>query len=85
MSEKTYINGLFIKKRATQFGDVVNVSINVDKLIEDLKAHKNERGYVNISLMNRKEEDKNGNNMYAILDTYKGGANKDDNDENLPF
>ena len=71
MSEKTYINGLFIKKKTLQFGDVIGVSVNVKSFIDELSRHQNEKGYVNITLMNRKEADKNGNNMYAVLDTYK--------------
>jgi ABC-type Na+ transport system ATPase subunit NatA len=71
MSEKTYINGLFIKKKTLQFGEVIGVSINVNSFIDELSRHQNEKGYCNITFMNRKEADKNGNNMYAVLDTYK--------------
>jgi hypothetical protein len=81
--EKTYINGLFIKKKSLSFGEVINVSINADTLIEEIKKHKNAKGYVNITFQNRKEADKNGNNMYAILDTYE--SKKQDNSDNLPF
>ena len=71
MTEKTYVNGLFIKNKTFQNGgNVVNISINVDKFIEELKVLKNEKGYCNIVLQHRKETDKNGNNMYAILNTY---------------
>ena len=36
MSNKTYINGLFIKSKQTTFGEVVSVSINAKTLIEEL-------------------------------------------------
>lgn len=84
MSEKTYINGLFIKKKTLSFGEVINVSINVAEFVQQLQANANEKGYCNIVFQNRKEADKNGNNMYAILDTYIP-KKKDDNGSDLPF
>ena len=71
MSDKTYINGLFIKKKELKFGEVIGVSLNVKSFIDELSKKKKKKGYVNITFMNRKEADKNGNNMYAVLDTYE--------------
>lgn len=90
MAEKTYINGLFIKKkRFENGGNVINISINSTTFIEELLRHKNEKGYVNITLKDMRETDKNGNNMYAILDTYKpkenNGINNNDISTDLPF
>jgi len=90
MTEKTYVNGLFIKNKTFQNGgNVVNISINVDKFIEELKVLKNEKGYCNIVLQHRKETDKNGNNMYAILNTYTPKDNNNnasiEDAEVLPF
>ena len=67
MSDKTYINGLFIKVKETKFGEVVSVSINAKTLIEELNKHTNAKGYVNIDLLRRKETDKNGKTHYAML------------------
>ncbi len=69
MSTKTYINGLFIKKKTTPF-ESINVSINVAEFVQQIQANVNEKGYCNIVFQNRKEADKNGNNMYAVLDTF---------------
>lgn len=95
MSNKTYINGLFIKSKQTTFGEVVSVSINAKTLIEELNKHSNAKGYVNIDLLRRKEADKQGNTHYAVLNEwqpksdYKAPVANDDlpmlNDENLPF
>lgn len=90
MAEKTYINGLFInKKRFENGGNVINISINSTTLIEELLKHKNEKGYVNITLQDRREADKNGNNMYAILNTYTPKDNNNnasiEDAEVLPF
>jgi len=72
MQEKTYINGVFIKKVTFRNGgDAINLSINVEKFIEEIRKHANDKGYCNISFQNRKEPDKNGNNMYAILNTFE--------------
>ena len=90
MAEKTYINGLFIKKkRFENGGNVINISINSNNFIEELLKHKNEKGYVNITLQDRREADKNGNNMYAILNTYTPKDNNNnasiEDAEVLPF
>lgn len=69
MSGKTYINGIFIKKRTTPF-ESINVSINVSEFVQQIQANANDKGYCNIVFQNRKEADKNGNNMYAVLDTF---------------
>lgn len=94
MSDKTYINGLFIKSKETKFGEVVSVSINAKTLIEELNKHTNAKGYVNIDLLRRKEADKNGNTHYAVLNEWqpKGEYKPEqkqqsttDDDGNLPF
>lgn len=72
MADKTYINGIFLKRK--QFdngGDLINASIKTDDFIAEIKKHTNEKGYCNIVIQNRKEADKNGNNMYVTLDTYQ--------------
>ena len=71
MSDTIYINALRCKK--SQYS--TKISINVDKFIEELNAHKNERGYVNIEVKERKAPDQYGYNAYAVLDTWK--PNKD--------
>lgn len=74
MSNKTYINGLFIKSKQTTFGEVVSVSINAKTLIEELNKHTNAKGYVNIDLLRRKEADKQGNTHYAVLNEWQPKA-----------
>lgn len=90
MAEKTYINGLFIKKkRFENGGSVINISINSTTVIEELLKHKNEKGYVNITLQDMREANKNGSNMYAILNTYTPKNNNNnasiEDAEVLPF
>jgi hypothetical protein len=52
------------------------VSINVDKFVEELQKHKNESGYCNLVIKDRKEPDKYGNNVYAVVDTWKPDPTK---------
>jgi hypothetical protein len=93
MSDKTYINGLFIKVKETKFGEVVSVSINAKTLIDELNKHTNAKGYVNIDLLRRKEADKQGNTHYAVLNEwqpksdYKAPATSatTDDDGGVPF
>lgn len=77
MSNKTYINGLFIKSKQTTFGEVVSVSINAKTLIEEINKHTNAKGYVNIDLLRRKEADKNGNTHYAVLNEWQPKPQQD--------
>jgi len=82
-TEKTYINGVFLKRK--QFdngGDLINASINVDAFIAELQKHRNAKGYCNVVIQNRKEADKNGNNMYITLDTF---VPKNNDSQDLPF
>jgi len=75
-TEKTYINGIFLKRKEFQNGgDLINVSIKIDDFIAELQKHRNEKGYCNVVIQNRKEADKNGNNMYVILDTFVPKSN----------
>lgn len=72
MSETIYFNGVNGKK--TMYG--TRVSINVDKFIEELNKHKNEAGYCNVNIKDRKAPDKYGNNVYISLDTWKPDGTK---------
>ena len=72
MSETIYLNSLRGKK--TMYG--TKVSINVESFIEELQKHKNEAGYCNLVIKDRKAPDKYGNNVYAVVDTWKPDPSK---------
>jgi len=85
MADKTYINGIFLKRK--QFdngGDLINASIKVDDFIAELQKHRNEKGYCNVVIQNRKEADKNGNNMYITLDTFTPKNSTEKQSNSLP-
>lgn len=72
MSETIYFNSARGKK--TMYG--TKISFNVEKLIEELKQYKNESGYCNVVIKDRKSPDKYGNNVYIVLDTWKPDPTK---------
>jgi hypothetical protein len=95
MSDKIYLNGIFIKEVENKFGKQIRVSINVNQFVEELRKHANLKGYVNIDINQRKEADKFGNTHYAKLNTYepksetkeepKQEYKQSQNNDGLPF
>ena len=63
MSEKIFIGKIQVKD--TQYGEIIKVGFS-EKDLETLAEHKNERGWVNISILNSKNGGK-----YGIIDTYQ--------------
>lgn len=70
MSEKTYINGVFIKE--SKYG--IKMSIKAETFCEQIKKLTNEKGYVNIEIKPRKQVGNYGDTHYAELDTWKSEA-----------
>lgn len=67
MSEKIYINGMYCKK--SQYG--IKITGKADKIIEQIQANTNEKGYINLELKERRQPDENGNTHYVQVDTYE--------------
>lgn len=70
MAEKTYIPGVYIRAKQTQYGELLNVSMDAQKLIAFLTANKDERGFVKMAIGPRKEP-KDDITHSAWLDTWK--------------
>ena len=68
--EKQFVDGIFCKRneKAPEFV-IANLSFNVDKFTNFIKAQQNERGWVNIDL----KKGKTGN-MYAEVNNWKPKA-----------
>ena len=75
-AEKRYTNGIFIKSVKTQYGSLLNVSISKTAL-EELQAELNPKGYVNLTIAERKEADKYGNTHYAFYNDYTKEAKQE--------
>ena len=75
-AEKRYTNGIFIKSVKTKFGSLLNVSIS-DSALKELQAELNPKGYVNLTIAERKEADKYGNTHYAFYNDYTKEAKQE--------
>ncbi len=84
MNERNFAP-LSVKQHTFKDGrTVLNVSGNAEKIIAWVNDNKNERGYVNIKIAERKTPSKYGDTHCAYLDTWtptERGASHD----NMPF
>jgi len=87
MAQKTYAPGQ-AKERQTPFGPVVRWGVKVDDLIAFAKQHENERGYINLDILPRKEQGRFGETHSVVLDDFVpqtgAGARRDDERRNGP-
>lgn len=69
---KTYVDALFIKKKTFGTdGVALKVSVQCKDFFEFAKKHKNEGGWLNFDIMERKTPSEKGHTHYAVLDTWK--------------
>ncbi len=68
---KVWADGISIKSRDTQFGQVLSVGVNVDKFVAFLNKNKNEKGYANLDIMERKEVGTYGETHNCSLNNWK--------------
>lgn len=73
---KTYVPKCFAKARQTQFGEFISIDVDANALIEFANAHKNERGYLKLTVAKRKAADDRGNTHSVFLDTWKPDPNR---------
>jgi hypothetical protein len=66
---KTYAPMSAKKNSRVQFF-CINASFRADKMIEFINQHKNEKGYVNLQIKERREPDQYGNDLSVTLDTF---------------
>jgi len=65
MADKKYIGGS-AKAVSTQYGEIMNLSLK----IEDMQAIANEKGYVNMTVLKRKEPGQYGDTHYVVENDY---------------
>ena len=70
---KTYLKAS-AKARDTQFGQIIKLGIKVDDFIAFAKQHVNDRGYLNLDIMPRKEVGQYGDTHSVALDDYVKGS-----------
>lgn len=66
MSDKKYIGGS-AKAVSTQYGEILNLSLK----LEDMQAIANEKGYVNMTVLKRKEPGQYGDTHYVVENDYQ--------------
>lgn len=62
------------KARETQYGQIIKLGIKVDDFIAFARQHVNERGYLNLDIMPRKETSQYGDTHSVALDDYVKGS-----------
>jgi len=73
MAEKTYLK-CSAKARTTQYGEMINIGVKATDLIAFAEAHANERGYVNLTVSQRKEPGQYGDTHSVALDIFEPKA-----------
>jgi poly(A) polymerase Pap1 len=69
---KTYVDAIFIKERKIgEDGKKLAISIQCKDFFEFAKKYKNEGGWLNIDVLERKTPSEKGHTHYAQLDTWK--------------
>ncbi len=72
MSEKAiYVPKSSAKARQTPIGEVLRLSFKVDELVNFVREHVNEKGYVNFEVSKRREPSGYGDTHSVKLDTWQ--------------
>jgi len=71
MSEKVYVPKSSAKEVSGQYGKFIKLSFKADDLRAFLDQHTNEKGYLNLTISQRKEDGKFGDTHSVCLDTWK--------------
>lgn len=66
MADKNYIGGS-AKAVPTQYGEMMNLSLK----LEDMQKIVNDKGYVNMTVMKRKEPGQYGDTHYVVENDYQ--------------
>lgn len=90
MSETIYVPKCSAKARQTPYGEKLNLSFKVEDLLAFAKQHANAKGYLNLTVSQRKEPGKFGDTHSVKLDTWEPKAKSDatgyaGDDEEMPF
>lgn len=70
MSDKTYIEGVYVREKEGQYGTFLNVSIDIAKLTEQARQHAS-NGMLNVVISKRRQPSEKGITHSVALDTYR--------------
>jgi hypothetical protein len=71
-TNKQYVPKSTARARQTDYGEYISVGFDVAELIKFAEAHKNERGYLNLTIAPRREPSEKATHS-VYLDDYKPG------------
>lgn len=71
MAEKTYLKCSAKQKTFDDGGSVIRLSFKDSDIAEFVRTHKNDRGYVNLVIRERKEVGQYGDTHSVYLDDWK--------------
>ena len=74
---KTYLPKSYVKAIKTQFGEILKLDVDAEALIAFAQQHKNERGYLKLDIVPRKNPDEKSTHS-VCLNTYKKPVDNDD-------
>jgi hypothetical protein len=69
MAEKVYLK-CSAKQKTAKFGPILTLGVRVADLLEFAEKHKNERGYLNLVISERKTPGQYGDTHSVCLDDY---------------
>lgn len=78
MADKVYLKCSAKAKTFNNGGSIIKVGIKVSDLAEFVKAHKNDRGYLNLVISERREVGQYGDTHSVYLDVPSGARRDDD-------
>lgn len=65
MADKKFVQGLFVDKKGTKYGEIIKLSFKSLEFKQFLTENANGAGYVNIDILQTKE-----GKRYAVLNDY---------------
>ncbi len=71
MSETIYVPNSSAKEVITSFGQIINLSFKAEALGAFVKQHKNEKGYINLQVVPRRETSQHGDTHSVKLNNWK--------------
>ena len=71
---KTYLPKASAKEVQTKFGQVIKLGFNVKELIAFATQHANEKGYLNVDVVPRREVSQYGETHSLVLNDWKPSA-----------
>lgn len=76
-TEKVFLKCSAKAKHFDNGGSVINVGIKVEDLADFCRKYKNERGYLNLVIQERREPGQYGDTHSICLDTYQPKVRQD--------